>query len=173
MAVGTRRPHHGLAGKGRVDVVTAVEKTGMKGLGVAALAKKRLSHRQHPVLSGAVGIMTGSAVLADRLMFPEKRPAFFGMAGRAGLIDGAAGQHPGGRRAVGVMAIIAGHQAFSYRVVAAPIKLRSLFEMTGKTNRLVTQLIQHGGLAGMHGVAGDTSQVRGLVFTGRPVHGFP
>jgi hypothetical protein len=80
---------------------------------VTCLAQKRRPQLQQRRLRRAVRVVTVSAVLGDRLMFPEKRPAIFGVAGRASFIDGIFHQLRPGRRAVRRVARGAGHRAFA------------------------------------------------------------
>lgn len=72
-----------------------------------------------------------------------------------------------------IMTIVTTHQSFVDRVVAATIELGALLQVAGQTEILIPQFIRHRGLAGVNGMTGDTGQIRRLMLTGRPVHGFP
>ena len=74
---------------------------------------------------------------------------------------------------MGVVAVITGHQTFCHRMMTATIELSPLLKVTGQTDCLVLQFIEHRCLAGMEGVAGYTGQIRRLMLTGGPVHSVP
>ena len=98
---------------------------------VTCLAQKRRPQFKQRRLRRAVRIVTVGAVLGDRLMFPEKRPAIFGVTGRAGFIDGVFNQLRRGRRTVRRVARGAGHRAFAQRMMRRLQKIAVLRLMTG------------------------------------------
>lgn len=53
---------------------------------VALLAQARFGHLQQLFVRGPVWVVTVAAVLYDRRMLPEERPAFFRVAGETDLI---------------------------------------------------------------------------------------
>ena len=81
------------------------------------LTQKRRAHLEKRRLRRAVRLVTVGAVLGDRLVLPEKRPAVFRMAAGAGLVDGVLHQLRRGGRAVRRMAGGAGHLAFAQRMM--------------------------------------------------------
>ena len=71
------------------------------------------------------------------------------------------------------MTVVAGHQTFRHRMVAATIELSTLFQVTGQTDCRILQFVEHRCLTGMDGVTGNAGQVGSLMLTGSPVHGIP
>lgn len=171
MAIGAGRAQDCLSRTQGRNVVATVEKTRMIGLGMTTLAQEWLSYRQHPLLGRAMGIVTGRAVLACRLVFPEERPALLAMACGAGFHHRVAYEHAYRVGTVGIMAVIARHQPLLHGMMAATAELGALFEVAGQAQAGVMQLIAHGFLVCVDCVATDTGKIRRLVYTGRPVHG--
>jgi len=65
-----------------------IKDRGVPGALVTALAKKGRPHLEERGLRRTMRIVTVAAVLCDRLMLPQERAAEFGVAGRAGFVDG-------------------------------------------------------------------------------------
>src|SRR5271167_3896291 len=76
-------------------------------------------------------IVTVAAVLGDRLMFPEKRAAVFGVTGGASLIDGVFNQLRRRGGTVWRMTRGAGHRAFAQRMMRRLQRIAVLCLMTG------------------------------------------
>ena len=76
-------------------------------------------------------LVTVAAVFRDGLVFPEKWPAIFRMAARAGFVDGILHELRRRRRPVRRMAGSAGHLAFAQRMVRRLKKICVLCLMTG------------------------------------------
>ena len=130
MAIGTAGAQQLLGGAERRDVIAGIERARVKCIGVASLAHKRLPDRKHAGLVAAVGIVTGRAIFAYRLMLPQERPALLGVAGGAGS-DHVGLRHQGATiGAMGVVTTGAVHQAFHHRVMAAAIELALFFLVT-------------------------------------------
>ena len=98
---------------------------------VTGLAQKRCAHLEQRGLYRAVRLMAAGAVLGHRLVFPEKRPAVFGVTGRASLINGIFNQLRRGRGTVRRMARRARHRAFAQWVMRRLQKIAVLCLMTG------------------------------------------
>ena len=84
---------------------------------VTGLAQKRCAHLEQSRLHRTVRLVAAGAVLGHRLVFPEKRPAVFGVAAGAGFIDGVLHQLGGRRRAMRRMAGGARHLSFAHRMM--------------------------------------------------------
>jgi hypothetical protein len=78
-------------------------------LSMALLAELRCSPHQRTRMDRSVCIMTDRALLEDRLMFPQERPAFLGMAGIAIIVDRYLAQLSLARRLVCLVTVIALH----------------------------------------------------------------
>ena len=79
---------------------------------MTSLAEKWRTYLQKRRLSGTMRIVTIRAVLGDRLVFPQKWPAVFSVAGRAGFSDRVLHELRRGSRTVGRMAGGTGHRPF-------------------------------------------------------------
>ena len=84
---------------------------------VALRAKPGPRNLQHELVDRAVRVMTVQAVLANRRMFEQERPALLGMALVASLIDRCGPEQRLIRGAVRLMAVGADHLAFAQRHV--------------------------------------------------------
>ena len=78
--------------------------------------------------------MTQAAILGHRRMLPGERPAFFRMAGVTGLIKGRFDHQTFCNRAVGIMALRAGHLAKAHRMNGGQKKLLALLSVAFETN---------------------------------------
>ena len=110
---------------------------------MALLAQKwrdRLEQRRNV---GAVRGMAIVAVLGHRLMFPQKRPAFFGMAGITGFGDRIFVQQFRTSRTMRVMAVGTGRLALRNRVMGKFERLRALLFMAGKADLGLSPFIAH------------------------------
>jgi hypothetical protein len=76
---------------------------------MALLAELRCSPDQRSGMDRSMCIMTDRALLEDRLMLPEERPAFLGMAGIAIIIDRYLTQFRLTRRLMCLVTVIALH----------------------------------------------------------------
>ena len=101
---------------------------------VTRLAQERRPKSKKRRLRRAMRIVTVGAVLGYRLMFPEKRPAVFGVTGRASLINGIFNQLRRGRGTVRRMARRARHRAFAQWVMRRLQKIAVLCLMTGSAD---------------------------------------
>ena len=77
-------------------------------MNVALLAQQMNARRQKLGIARTMRRVTIQAILADRRMFPEKRPPFFGMAGVTHIIDGKIHEH---LAPLAAMRIVAGSAA--------------------------------------------------------------
>ena len=71
---------------------------------VALLARHAGPGRQELGIARTVRVMTAHAILADRRVLPQERPAFFGMTLITGVIDRAGHEHLVPFAAVGIVA---------------------------------------------------------------------
>src|SRR4029453_10332740 len=100
---------------------------------VALLTQVRTRPDKELVMVGTVRLMTVQTALANRRVFPDKRPSLFGVTRVANFVDGIRVQESTGRRAVRVVAVDAGHLAFGQRHVRTPAKLGALLLVTLET----------------------------------------
>ena len=106
---------------------------------MALLAQTRPRNLEHLFLVASVRIVTVCAILRHRNVFPQVRPAFFGVAAEARFIHRGREEQLVVRRAVGAVATRALHLAFAERHVREPRQLRLLLRMavaTGLDHRL-------------------------------------
>ena len=85
---------------------------------MALLTEQRWPLSQHGRVVTAVGVVTQSTVFAHRGVFPQYRPAFFGVAGVAGIVDAGFGQLKFIQTAVGIVTIRARHLTKPQRMTA-------------------------------------------------------
>jgi len=104
----------------------------------------------------AMRVMTQTAILGDRCMFPKKRTALLCMTGIAGIVDGRADQLKIIIAAVWIMTVSTGHLPKTKRVTAVSESFRTGAGMAGKTYLLLCQFIQYRIPCYMHRVATDT-----------------
>jgi hypothetical protein len=78
-------------------------------LSMALLAELRCSPHQRTRMDRTVCIMTDRALLEDRLMFPQERPAFLGMTGVAIIVDRYLAQFRLARRLMCLVTVVALH----------------------------------------------------------------
>ena len=111
MAVHARFPEHratdACAGIEIIKFI-AMRVSGVR-LSMALLAELRCSPDKRSRMDRSVCVMTDRALLEDRLMFPQKRPALFGMAGIAIIIDCDLGKFCFTRRLVCLVTVVALH----------------------------------------------------------------
>ena len=96
---------------------------------VALLAEIRPRRDEQLVVVGPMRLMTAEATLTDRRVFPEERPAFFGMAGVADVVDRIGVQEGTRRRAMRVVTVHAGHLSLGQRHVRTPAELGALLRV--------------------------------------------
>src|SRR3989338_8101108 len=118
----------------------------------------------------AMGGVADRAVLTNRGVLPQERPALLGVAGVAGFVDRALDEQPGAGRSVGIVAVAAGDLPLADRMRRRPEDLRPLLPVAGQTRVGLCRLGQHGISPGMHGVAGGAGQTMELVRAAPPVH---
>ena len=98
------------------------------------LTEKGRAHLEKRRLGGTMGIVTVGAVLDDRLVLPQERPAVFGVTGGAGFGDGVLDEQRRRRRAVRRMAGGAGHLSFTQRMMRWLEEIGVLRLVTGGTD---------------------------------------
>src|SRR5450755_2717478 len=101
--------------------------------GVAFLAQPGHPRFQQWRVSGTVGRMAVGAIVDNRAVFPQERPAFLGMTGVAGFVDRVLDEKLRPGRAMRVMAIGAHYLAGKYRVRRNAVNLRALSLVAGET----------------------------------------
>ena len=84
----------------------------MAGLHMASLTEPGFGHNEQLLMIGAMGFMAVGAVFHHRGMLPQERTPFLGMAGITQIVDGVGFQEFIADRAMGVVAIGAGHFPF-------------------------------------------------------------
>ena len=138
---------------------------------VAPLAEERKLRHEHLVVVRAVGVVAVQAVLANRRVLPEKRPALLRVAGQALLVDPLGRDHLRFRRVVRVMAIRARHLSFAHRMVRRPQAFRAHCGVAGKARLAVPGGLQLclDGFEVVDAVAGDASEVLAIVNAPHPV----
>ena len=113
MTVHARFPEHGATNtRAGVEIIKfiAMRIPGMR-LMMALLAELRRSPYQRSRMNRSVCIVADRALLENRLMLPEERPALFGMTGIAIIIDCDLGQFCFAPRLVWLVTVIALHLA--------------------------------------------------------------
>lgn len=115
----------------------------------------------------AVGVMTQAAVLRDRRMLPQQRPAFLGVAGIAHLVEGRFFQQTFGNRLmnrlVDRMTVTAGHLPEAHGMIGWLVKFRTLFQVAVETHLLLGPGFQYRIVLDVDPVAVGTGQVIHLV----------
>ena len=106
----------------------------MTSADVAALAEHRHVDHQHVLVNAAVRDMAIDAVHRHRRVHPQERPALFGMAAVADLIDHRRPQLLLIRPAMRVVAVGARHQPLAQRHVRRQIDLHLFVEMAAQAN---------------------------------------
>ena len=107
------------AGTVRICLIRIIQEAAdmcTRAAGQAGVAQLRAGLDQQSRMIRAVHVVTQRAVLADRLVLPQKRAAFFGVAGVAVLIDRELMKRRGAGRTMRVMTIAANHLVFPGRV---------------------------------------------------------
>jgi hypothetical protein len=131
--------------------------------------RKRRAHLEQRRLRRAVRIVTIGAVLRDRLVLPQERPAVFGVTGRAGFRDGVLDQLRRGRRAMRRMAGGAGHLAFAHRMMRGLEQIGVLRLMTAVHTSIWVACGLHRILGSMQRVAARAGHIAGRVRARGPV----
>lgn len=111
MAVHAGFPEHGATDAcAGIEIIKfiAMRVPGMR-LSMALLAELRCSPDQRTRMDRTVCIMTDRALLEDRLMFPQERPAFLGMTGIAIVVDRYLAQFRLARRLMCLVTVVALH----------------------------------------------------------------
>ena len=98
---------HPLVRSVRRNARPAINATGVEIGEVTLLTQVRLARNQQVFVIGTVGIVAVGAILLDRGVFPQERPALFGVAVIALFIDRVANQVRRPGAAMGVVAIAA------------------------------------------------------------------
>src|ERR1035437_1620570 len=160
----------------------------MAGGGMTLLAEPRRADLQQLRAGRAVSFMAVEAVLHDRRVLPQERPAPFRVALVAGLVDRSRHQERGIGAAVRVVAARAGHASLPYRHVRRALKLRLAPGMAveaslhrsplGKRQVTVQGRGEPGGGQRRRGilmnlVARDTGQAAGLMGAALPEQPLP
>ena len=111
MAVPAVFSNHALVKSIGWNIVTAIRRGRMKRCRVTLLAQPGCAGHQQVRIVGSMRCMAIGAVFTHRLVFPQERSTFFGMAVIAGFVNRAALQLAGSATAVRVMTIRASQQA--------------------------------------------------------------
>src|SRR5208282_5155024 len=127
MTIGARMSEHEHAAR-------ASRRSRMKCADVALLAEPRRRDFQQKPVGRAVWIMTIAAVLQDRRMGPQKRPALLRMTGVTDLVNRRLHQLILIRAAMRVVAVGADHQSFAQRHVRRHVHLILFVEVTPETD---------------------------------------
>jgi len=136
---------------------------------VACLAQEGCPRLQQICRCRAVWVVAIAAVLVYRLVAMHKGPTLFHMAGVASLHYRVALHEAGACGAVGVVAIRARHLAFKHGVVRGLVDLVALLLVASKAGFALGALVTHGVLGLVHGMAGRTGDIAGLVDAAFPV----
>ncbi len=131
------------AGVGARQTLGRARNGGVPRAFVTALAEEGRAHLEQRRLRGTVRLVTVAAVLRHRLMLPQERPAVFGMAARAGFIDGVLHQLRRRRRTMRRMTGGAGHLAFPQGMMRRLEQIGVLGLMTGGADFDLTRRGQH------------------------------
>src|SRR5262245_31918368 len=97
---------------------------------VALLTKVGTRPYEQLVVVRTMRLVTVDTTLANGRVLPEERPALFGVAGVADVVDGIGLQQRSRRRAVRVVAVDARHLALGQRHVRALAELCTLLLVT-------------------------------------------
>ena len=101
-------------------------------------------------------------------MLLNKRPALFGVAGVAGVVDGIFGDQLGSGGTVNIVAIRTGHLALGNRMVGWLAKLGTLLLVAGVADLCLGRLLQHFVCFRVHLMATIAGDVGRLVLTALP-----
>ena len=124
---------------------------------VARVAQEGRPHLEHAFCGGAMRIVAIAAVFIDGLVVVHKGPAFFHMAGVAGVVYAVALHQLGAYRAMRVVAIGAGHFSLGYRVVRGAADLCTLL------------FVAHLVMRSVNFMAAGTGNIAALVCAALPV----
>ena len=144
------------------------ELTGMKIVGVAALAKHRLFHDQQRLVRGAVRIVAIEAAFPHRRMLVEEGSALFCMALVTLVIDGVGGDQPLGLSAMRIVAVGADHLSLTERMMRRFHQGCPDLLMAARAKLQLCGLGQQLLVAAMNLVAINTSQLGFVVLTPVP-----
>src|SRR5580765_4376191 len=119
----------------------------------------------------AMRVMAIEAVLAHRLVLPEKRPSLFGVALVALVVHRRRIDHLGLRRVVRVVAAGALHLAFAHRVMRGTLVFRANLLVAGEARLGVAHGLQLRlrRLEAVHAVAGDAPGIAAVMEPAVPV----
>ena len=137
---------------------------------VALLAQEGCAGLEQGRIGRAVGGVAVGAIVGYRAMLPQEWAAFFSMAGIAGLVDAVFYQQLRTGRAMGVMAIGAGHLASSNRVGRDAVCLSALSLVAGEADFRLRGLVQYLVVAAIVvGVATGTGHTLALLLAALPM----
>ena len=137
---------------------------------MAGVAQERWPHFQHAVGDGAMRVMANGAVFGNRLVVVDERSAFLGMALVAGLDHAVSFHELWSDRAMRIVAIRTSDLAFEDRMTEGPLDFRALLLVAREADLGLGDLGEHLVSAGaMHGMAGGTDDIAGLVRAAFPV----
>jgi len=144
----------------------------MSSLHMTALAEPEQAGPEQLVMVGAVGGMTGVAILLHRGMLPQDRTAELSVALVAGVVDRIRHHHRGRLAAVGIVAACARHLSLFHRVGRALIQMPLHLHVAGIA-RLGDAGSRQDGLRRLRivgAVAVDTCNAAGLMDAALPEH---
>jgi len=114
------------------------------GLRVALLTEEWLPLGKESRIAASVRLVADRAILRNRRVFPEIGTALLGVAGEAGVVEGAADECVIGDGAVRVVAVAAGHAILAHRVRIRQEALCPLPRMAAHAGFRLCRLGQHG-----------------------------
>jgi hypothetical protein len=118
---------------------------------------------------GAVRVVADRAVLLHRRVVAHERPALLHVAGVAGVGDRVAHHHRRPDRAVRVVAVGAGDQAFADRVAVGPVDLGALLLVAFEAHLRLVELVANPVVRGVDLVAARAGGVAARVHAALPV----
>ncbi len=136
---------------------------------MAALAQEGRTALQQTRGRRAMRIVAIAAAFIDRLVVVHEGTALFHVAGVASFNHTVALHQAGACRAVGVVAVRAGHLAFKHRVVRGLVEHIALIFVAGKADLALREFVAHRIFCGMHFVACSTGHVARLVGASIPM----
>ena len=142
----------------------------MAGRLVTLLTQKRRTHLQHGGVDGSMRVVADGAVLGDRLVRAQERTALVHMAGVAGVVDAVADHQVRADRAVGVMAVRAGHLALGNGVVRGAADLGALRLVAVEAHFGLSALIAYRIMTRVHLMARRATNLARGVDATRPVN---
>ncbi|MEX2468614.1 MAG: hypothetical protein WD396_02555 [Pseudohongiellaceae bacterium] len=141
----------------------------MEGREMALLAEEGRTGSHQPPVRGAVWRMAAAAVLGYRCMFPQKRPAFFGMAIKALLIECEGCQFSRTGATVWCMTVSAGHLPGTQWMAGGLKNFRSLALMTVRALLIDLLETEHRICKRMQSMTTGTTQIGKFMRAAYPV----